>query len=103
LNKAASSHGNEGVATSASEVKFEQPEFGNTEYGCAPAPIDPLPIDSPPHLSNERFGWGEGSGLEGLVRVVGIEPTLPCGNQILHPTMAFATFGNRRAGICHAR
>jgi hypothetical protein len=26
-----------------------------------------------------------------MVRVVGIEPTLPCGNQILHPTMAFAT------------
>jgi hypothetical protein len=26
-----------------------------------------------------------------LVRVVGIEPTLPSGNQILHPTMAFAT------------
>jgi hypothetical protein len=29
-----------------------------------------------------------------MVRVVGLEPTLPCGNQILHPTMAFATLAS---------
>jgi hypothetical protein len=38
--------------------------------------------------------WAKVRASKGLVRVVGIEPTLPCGNQILHPTMAFATLAS---------
>jgi hypothetical protein len=37
---------------------------------------------------------GMGTLVGKLVRVVGLEPTLPCGNQILHPTMAFATLAS---------